>query len=487
MEHKSALFAAVAAIVTVASYTAHATEIPVYKVTVLNGLGGSTSAAYDINDSGVVCGYSTQAGQSGHIAVVWTSATPTALSIGTTSGDLIAMGINNAGQVAGYGPSVSSSHAVTWPSYNAVIDWGTLGGTKSYARAINNNGWITGNSADSTGARNLFLKRPTDSSLVSLGIPSGDAAAYGLDIADNGTIVGYSSNSDGSTLRAFAYLNSAFNQLQTIGGSATYANGINNTGSIVVGSGLDTNASQRALYWTSLSSAPTTVAPLSGDTYSNFSAVNNLGWAVGLSASAPGSEHALLYIPDLGSYNLNDLKSAESDNITVKYATSINNYGQIIGVAEQQLDTGGTIQVPFIASRKLTVKGSVTLTDWMGGPTDVTVKLLQNGTPIQTKVVSASPTAAYTFDQVDSGNYEVSASCPYWITLTVPVTPSDTLYNLQLANGDADADGSVNLFDFVVLDSTFGTNDVAGDRDGSGSVNLFDYVIIDKNFGATGS
>ncbi len=56
--------------------------------------------------------------------------------------------------------------------------------------------------------------------------------------------------------------------------------------------------------------------------------------------------------------------------------------------------------------------------------------------------------------------------------------------DVVLINGDANNDGQINLFDFVVLDSNFGKPTTSADLDGDGIVNLFDYVIIDQNFGA---
>ncbi|MHB1460330.1 MAG: hypothetical protein ACYC1M_03500 [Armatimonadota bacterium] len=487
MNYKAVLLSAMAASMSICQCVAHAADAPVYKITILNGLGGSTSIAYDINDSGVACGYTTRTGQGGYVAVAWPSTTPIELSTGSLAGDMVAMSINNSGQIAGWGPGISTPHALVWPTYNTVVDWGTLGGSKGFARAINNNGLITGNSSDATGQRNLFYKRPTDSSLTSLGIPLGDVAAYGLDIADDATIVGYSNNAEGSLVTAFIYTGVGFSTLPSNGGTATYANSITSDGNTIVGSGLDALNNQRALIWTSPSAAPNVVEPLSGDTYCSFSAVNSNKWAVGLSAVAPGSERALLYIPGLGSYDLNSLKSADSDDITVRYATAINSLGTIVGVATQQLESGGSKEVAFIATRKLDINGSVTLSDWMGAATDVTVRLLKDGTPITQQTVSANPSGSFTFPLIDAGNYVLSASTPYWLSLSIPVSPSDTIYNMTLANGDADNDGSVNLFDFVVLDSNFNTSDIGADRDGSGSVNLFDYVIIDKYFGAQGS
>ncbi|NLF32684.1 MAG: hypothetical protein GX591_17550, partial [Planctomycetes bacterium] len=53
--------------------------------------------------------------------------------------------------------------------------------------------------------------------------------------------------------------------------------------------------------------------------------------------------------------------------------------------------------------------------------------------------------------------------------------------------GDADADGDVDLDDFVLLKQNFGTPSGAtaaqGDFDGDGDVDLDDFVILKQNFG----
>ncbi len=95
--------------------------------------------------------------------------------------------------------------------------------------------------------------------------------------------------------------------------------------------------------------------------------------------------------------------------------------------------------------------------------------------------------------QID-GSYSLSTNLqpPYNIRLTSPhflaskatsVAPGQNT-GFELVNGDANGDGSVNLFDYVVLDAHFNSSDPMADLDGDGSVNLFDYVVVDQNFGA---
>lgn len=54
----------------------------------------------------------------------------------------------------------------------------------------------------------------------------------------------------------------------------------------------------------------------------------------------------------------------------------------------------------------------------------------------------------------------------------------------ELTSGDADSDGKITLFDYLILDRFFGQKGAMGDMDGDGEVTIFDYLIIDRNFGA---
>ncbi|MHB1461643.1 MAG: dockerin type I domain-containing protein [Armatimonadota bacterium] len=92
------------------------------------------------------------------------------------------------------------------------------------------------------------------------------------------------------------------------------------------------------------------------------------------------------------------------------------------------------------------------------------------------------------------GSYNLSTHLqpPYNIRLASPhflaskatnVAPGQNT-GFELVNGDANGDGAVNLFDYVVLDTHFNSNDPMADLDGDGSVNLFDYVVVDQSFGA---
>lgn len=100
--------------------------------------------------------------------------------------------------------------------------------------------------------------------------------------------------------------------------------------------------------------------------------------------------------------------------------------------------------------------------------------------------VSLNDSGTAQIHAIQPGTYSLTLSSTHWLRRAIQeiVTSTNTPVNTTITNGDADGDGMINLFDFVVLDSTFGSSDPMADLDGSGLVNLFDYVIIDSNFGA---
>ncbi|MHB1462165.1 MAG: hypothetical protein ACYC1M_12845 [Armatimonadota bacterium] len=86
------------------------------------------------------------------------------------------------------------------------------------------------------------------------------------------------------------------------------------------------------------------------------------------------------------------------------------------------------------------------------------------------------------------GTYSLSLTGSHWTTRIIKDinVNGTTSINTTLTNGDSDGNSQINLFDFVVLDSKFGSSDAMADLNGDGMVNLFDYVLIDQNFGAQG-
>jgi probable HAF family extracellular repeat protein len=199
----------------------------------LGTLGGEFSEALAINGREQIVGISSSGG-----AFIWQNSTMYNLNdyILPRTGWMLAAatGINNAGQICGWGTNPrGQTHAfvlnplisVEAATYR-VVDLGTLGGS-SYAYGINSVGDVVGN----CGGNRAFLY--SNGSMIDLGSLGGDLASA-LSINDSKHIVGYShTDVQGITPpHAFLYSNGSMVDLGTLGGSNSYAQRINNTGQI---------------------------------------------------------------------------------------------------------------------------------------------------------------------------------------------------------------------------------------------------------------
>ena len=159
----------------------------------------------------------------------------------------------------------------------------------------------------------------------------------------------------------------------------------------------------------------------------------------------------------------------------------------IVNYNTNQMRSGFLLAVPF-ASR---ISGTMNLMSILGSPSQVeaTAALRQNGQTVSTLPLSLGAQGQYALDVPDDGNYNILFHAPHWLrkAQTVYLAGEVGGVNIQLANGDADGDNQVNLFDIVQLDMNFGKNNVPmADLDMDGYVTLFDYVIIDIYFGSQG-
>jgi probable HAF family extracellular repeat protein len=117
---------------------------PLFSVTPLGTLGGSTAQALGINASGQVTGVALTSGNAANHAFLYSGGVMA--DLGTLGGSYsVGVGINAIGQVTGYAvtPGDAANHAFLY-SGGIMADLGTLGGTNSSGDGINASGQIMG-------------------------------------------------------------------------------------------------------------------------------------------------------------------------------------------------------------------------------------------------------------------------------------------------------------------------------------------------------
>lgn len=217
-------------------------------MTDLGTLGGLHSEARAINDSGQIVGSAYTADEKRR-AFIWQDGEMT--SIGVLSGHLAshANDINDAGQVVGW-----SSSQDAWTGVRAFIwdegkmtDLGSLGGDYTEAYAVNDDGWVVGESKTEDGNSCAFLYR--FGRMMDIGVLPGCVQSGARDINNSGLVVG-SSVAPGSyeeDRRAFLWKNGVMYDLNSLipedsGWVLLEARSINDDGQIVGMGSFDHNA-----------------------------------------------------------------------------------------------------------------------------------------------------------------------------------------------------------------------------------------------------
>jgi probable HAF family extracellular repeat protein len=246
-----------------------------------------------------------------------------------------APGINDQGQVVGGAATTNGNdHAFVWTRLGGIQDLGTLGGGSSQASGINASGQVAG-TADTAFAGDAFLWSPS-AGMQNLGALGAYSSASGVN--NSAEVAGDSQVGYTDIVHAILWTQSGGMQdLGTLPGGTlgSFATGINNPGQVVGGSYV-ANSYEHAFLWTPTGGMQD-LGTLGG-LNSVASAINDSGEVVGYSDIPGGFQHAFWWTEGSGMKDIGTLPG-----FTFSSASGITAAGEVVGSSWTQ--TGGS---PFL-------------------------------------------------------------------------------------------------------------------------------------------
>lgn len=224
----------------------------------LGTLGGDDATAFLINERGQVVGWSYTSSEPATPSCLFPLTTGSFLwengamkNIGGFGGTCtLASDLNNRGEVVGtsFIPGDLAFHPFLWNGHT-LQDLPTLGGDNGTAIAINDEGQAVG-SATLPGDQNFHAALWRHGVITDLGVLPGDPVSFAQSINAKGQVVGSSSNSDFTQVRAFLWEDGGpMTDLNTLVSGSTLQllvpGTINDRGEIA-GVGVDSEGSQHA-------------------------------------------------------------------------------------------------------------------------------------------------------------------------------------------------------------------------------------------------
>jgi probable HAF family extracellular repeat protein len=436
-----------------------------YTVTDLGILsGGKVSQASGVNNAGQVAGWADTPGGARH-AFLYDGGMHDlgTLAIGSSS---LATGINCSGQIVGCGDEdrgpLTLVHAFLASEGN-LQDLGSLGGITSHAYGINDSGQVVGDSlTDNGGPVHAFLY--SNGTMKDLGTLAFGTSSVATSINASGQIAGYGDQYLGPLIpltHAFLMSGGSMQDIGTLGGIASYAYGINNSGQ-VVGDSLTSNGADHAFLYSGGSMQD--LGTLSGGSSSFANGINVGGQIVGRADTSKGAYHAFL---SSGGGPVTDLNSLipPGTGWTLASAQGINAFGQIVGYGTNPSGQ----QHAFLLTPAFSIWASAVSGNWSdGGKWTGTVP---NGIDARAAFnVSTTAAVTVTLDTpvtLGALQFSNSASTSFGYTLIGGGTRSLTLSNsglphaggatIAVAGGTHAIDVPIILADDLVITSS-GTN-----------------------------
>jgi probable HAF family extracellular repeat protein len=337
-------------------------DLPRYTVTDLGTLGGTFSLAGGISNSGWVSGQSTLPDGYQHPAV-WHNGVIT--DLGTLGGlnGWAGWQPSDSGEAGGAAETSTPDpngedycgfgtylecHPFIWRD-GAMTALPMLGGNNGEAAGFNNLGQVVGGVENTTidptcvGPQGFYQIKAVmweNGKIRELPTLYGDSHSWGLGINDRGQMAGVSGNCTTFNIHALLWQDGRVVDLGNLGGKINnVAYDINNLGQVVGYSDLPGDTTMHSYLWQK-STGMKDLGTLPGDVGSDADGINNLGQVVGGSWDAEGNERAILWQNGVMT-DLNTLIPADSPLHLIEATGTINDYGQIAGIA-LQISTGET-------------------------------------------------------------------------------------------------------------------------------------------------
>lgn len=319
---------------------------PRYRIVDLGTLGGEDSAAEAVNDRGDVVGWADTV-EGRHHAFLYSGGV--IRDLGTLLGgeESYATSINDRGQVAGY--SDINAFGPQFPEIVEGFVWDENGMRslaalfcpcsfntrygRSNAYALNNEGWVAGESETVRGSWVVHAALWRDTAPEDWGGGAGDWSISRIfSLNDAGTAVGdyapYAGRLNSYNRSASLWDNGTRHDLGVLPGDASStASAVNNRGAAAGWSGSADGATSHAFLWTGAALEP--LGALRHGANSSALAINAMGEVVGWSVAPGGSIHAFLWRAGR-MWDLNQT-IPEYSGWQLLEATGIDLYGDIVG------------------------------------------------------------------------------------------------------------------------------------------------------------